>query len=222
MTDDNEQPTLNLPSGDQFTALLRSVAELGRVVFAAVACSITRLDAAAGELVFEVVTGPGEDLLPGTRFPATAGIAGWVVESQQALVVEDVASDERFARHIAVESAYVPTEILAAPLIAGDDLIGVIQVLDRDLGIQGIDRLEMLDQLALTAAAALSVVQQIRGGTQPGSASLEARVSAPQAPVPNRSPEVARLERALDRLEPDRRGQAEGVIRSLTDLLSGS
>ena len=42
-----------------------------------------------------------KDFLVGSRFPASKGIAGWVLDSGQPLIIENVAEDPRFARDVA-------------------------------------------------------------------------------------------------------------------------
>ncbi len=81
--------------------LLQAIVEVARAIFGARAASIMLLDEEAGELVFEAVTGEGEDTLGGPQDPQRHGIAGWVAASGQPLVVEDVATDPRFARDAA-------------------------------------------------------------------------------------------------------------------------
>src|SRR3990172_8824621 len=81
-----------------YRALLRSIVEVARAIFAARAASVFLLDEATDELVFEAVAGEGEEELIGKRFPSSTGIAGWVLSSRQPLVLEDVAGDPRFGR----------------------------------------------------------------------------------------------------------------------------
>ena len=100
--------------------LLQSIVEVARAIFGARAASIMLLDAATRELVFEAVTGEGEDVLVGRRIPPGTGIAGWVAESGQSLVVEDVAADPRFALDQAQRTGYVPKGLMAAPLLRED------------------------------------------------------------------------------------------------------
>ena len=58
------------------------------------------------------------------------GVAGFVALSGQALAT-DVSRDDRFARDIAESTNYIPTIILAAPLLDEDgETIGVLEVLD--------------------------------------------------------------------------------------------
>lgn len=132
-------------------ALLHAVAATARVVFDAAACSIAVLDGA--ELVFEAADGAGADAVVGMRIPATQGIAGWAVMSGQALAVGDAPSDARFAADAAEATGYVPTAVLAAPLLSDDgDALGVFEVLDP-----GAERsLDVLGRFADLAARAVA------------------------------------------------------------------
>ena len=63
--------------------------------------------------------------------PVSRGIAGWVALTGQPIAIGDVTRDERFARDVAEATAYVPTAILAVPLLDDEgETIGVIEVLD--------------------------------------------------------------------------------------------
>ena len=118
-------------SEESFRTLLQSVVEVARAIFGAKASSIFLLDEDADELVFEAVTGEGEETLIGKRFPSSTGIAGWVLVTRQPLVLEDVAEDPRFARDAAEATGYVPYTMLVMPLRRGERTIGVLSVLDR-------------------------------------------------------------------------------------------
>lgn len=121
-------PTANPPYGVH--ALLQSVVDVARAIFAAAASSVFLLDDAAGELVFRAVSGEGEDFLVGTRFPAHRGIAGWVVSSGQAMIADDLAQAPVFARDLAESTRYVPKALMAAPLLSDQRVLGVLEVLD--------------------------------------------------------------------------------------------
>jgi GAF domain-containing protein len=141
-------------------ALLQSIVEVARAIFGAAASSVFLLDDAAGELVFEAVAGEGQDFLIGTRIPANRGIAGWVVSSGQAMIVDDLADNRTFARDIAESTQYVPNALMAAPLLSAGEVLGVLQVLDpveqarSDLG-----DLDLLALFANQAATALRVAK---------------------------------------------------------------
>jgi GAF domain-containing protein len=79
-----------LPGDDLHRALLRSIVDTARAIFRAQAASVFLLDAETDELVFEAVSGEGEESLVGRRFPSSTGIAGWVLVTGQSLVLDDV------------------------------------------------------------------------------------------------------------------------------------
>jgi GAF domain-containing protein len=134
-----------------------ATAELARAMFHAKAASVLLLDEVAGELVFEGVSGEWADALLGHRVETDTGIAGSVLASGEAELIEDVAADERFARSIADAIGYVPTEMMAAPLVWKDRTLGVIEVLDRpQFSRFSAAEVDLLRVIADQAAIALS------------------------------------------------------------------
>ena len=111
--------------------MLQAIADTARAAFGARAVSILVADADAGELVFAAVAGEGADTMLGRRISAARGIAGWVLETGQPLVVEDVTKDPRFAAGFARSTGYVPKGIMAAPIRGDERPLGVMNVLDR-------------------------------------------------------------------------------------------
>ena len=109
---------------------LQSVVTTARRAFRSAACSVAEVDAEGTSLRFEVADGEGAAQVVGMTIPLTSGIAGWSVVSGQAIAVADVASDARFDADAARGTGSIPSTILAAPIIAGGDSIGVIEVLD--------------------------------------------------------------------------------------------
>ncbi|MFI0777009.1 GAF domain-containing protein [Streptomyces sp. NPDC021212] len=142
--------------------LLQSVVETARAIFEAQASSIFLLDEADGALVFEAVSGKGEGDLVGRRFPAGRGVAGWVLQSRQPIEVDDVDEDERFARDLAESTDYVPRALMAAPLLHGDEVLGVLEVLDRSREVR--TTLAAMDLLALFSAQASVALRLVRHG----------------------------------------------------------
>jgi GAF domain-containing protein len=184
-------------------ALLQSIVEMTRGVFAARACSIMGHDSAARELVFEAVAGEGADTLVGQRIPDRTGLAGWSLASEEPIAVADVVHDPRFARDVAERTGYVPTAITVYPLLAGERSLGVLNVLDQGTGERvGLAEMNVLGIIAAHAASVLWLVQGARS-QEGGGGSL------------------AELEQALGAASPARRDAALGVIAALEELLSG-
>ena len=164
-------------------ALLQSVVEVARSLFRAKASSIFLLDEPADELVFEAVAGEGAETLVGQRFPSSTGIAGWVLVTRQPLVIEDVASDERFGREVAESTGYVPKGLMAVPLLHEERALGVLEVLDRPADSRfTMQEMQLLGAFANQAAIALDLLQRARRAQAAlngeGEPALLARVAA--------------------------------------------
>ena len=111
-------------------ALGRSV-EAVRELFAAAACSVAVVDDDGGTLLFVASDGAGADAIVGVSIPVSRGIAGWAAMSGQPIAVRDVQTDARFARDVAESTQYVPSSILAAPMMSAEgEVVGVTSVLD--------------------------------------------------------------------------------------------
>ena len=185
--------------------LLLSVTVVARGIFGAQASSIFMFDEQTDELVFAAVSGHGEQSLVGTRFPSSRGLAGWVLVTRQPIVIEDAESDARFARDVAERAGYIPRTIMAAPLMHGEEAVGVIQVLDPPSGrrITPAD-LDLLGLFANQAALALDLMQRNRRAA---------------AAVEGEATSVASLAAAVDALDGPRRESAERLVAVLAELL---
>ncbi|GAB1642134.1 hypothetical protein KRMM14A1259_25570 [Krasilnikovia sp. MM14-A1259] len=153
-------PTL---SGVTENQLLQSVVTVAQHVYGAAASSVFMVCPDTGELVFAAVSGAGQQELVGRRFPPGTGIAGWVSMSCQTLIADKVAETDLFARDAASSTGYLPASIMAAPLVAEGECIGVLEVLDRHSAAEPareLDDLELLNLLATQAALSLALVRR--------------------------------------------------------------
>jgi GAF domain-containing protein len=192
-----------LPADESFRELLQSIVDVARAIFGAKASSIFLLDEETDELVFEAVSGEGAGELVGRRLPSGTGVAGWVLASRQSLVVEDVQQDPRFGREAAESTGYVPKGLMAVPLLHGERVLGVLEVLDRPQRSRfSLVEMELLGLFAVQAAIALDLLR----GSRRAKAALEGRDAA-----------VARVAEALERLED--RAAAERLLAALADVL---
>jgi GAF domain-containing protein len=195
-------------SEESFRTLLQSVVEVARAIFGAKASSIFLLDEDADELVFEAVTGEGEETLIGKRFPSSTGIAGWVLVTRQPLVIEDVTQDPRFGKEVAESTGYVPKGMMAVPLLYEERALGVLEVLDRPQRSQfSLVEMDLLGLFANQAAIALDLLRRARKAE----AALDA--SGEGAGV------LASLAETLETLEGDRLEAGFKLLASLDELL---
>ncbi len=200
-----------LPGDELHRSLLRSIVDVARAIFRARAASVFLLDGEADELVFEAVSGEGEESLVGRRFPSSTGIAGWVLVTGQSLVLDDVSADPRFASQAAESTGYIPKAIMAVPLVSGERTLGVLEVLDRPSGERfTMEEADLLGMFATQAAVALDLLERSRS----------ARRLLTGGEAGDGSP-LTRLAAALESAEADDRdGGARAAFRRVERLVS--
>lgn len=148
-----------LPRSDQ--ALLESVVEAAARILNAKAASIALVDEQAQELEFRVsFDQSGGHSVIGMRFPINKGIAGHVAMTGQPMAVSNVQQDSRFNQDFAESTGYVPKAILAAPLLLGEKVIGIMEVLDKNNAPSfNLQDMELLTIFARQAAIAIDQSQ---------------------------------------------------------------
>lgn len=118
--------------------------------------SLLLMDEESDELYFEIAVSPVADELKGIRLKQGEGIAGWVAQHGQPLLIPDVSLDPRFASHVAEEVNYPVRSILCAPLKIRDRVFGVIELVNTaEERYFNEDDLPLLDAVADFAAIAI-------------------------------------------------------------------
>ena len=192
-----------------YGALLQSIVEVAVRIFAARAASILIYDVDTSELVFEAAAGDGQQALVGERIAAGSGIAGWVLSSQEPMIVEDVSRDPRFDRQAAERLGYVPKVMMTVPLLHDEDALGVLNVLDpRERSASSAAEMDLLGRFANQAAIAVSIVRAGRRAKR----MLEAGGGEGVL--------VARLAATIDALEGPRRAAGLALLEALDALLT--
>lgn len=115
----------------QHSRLLELIVETAARVIPSEAASLFLIDAQAQELVFEVALGQKAEEVKKFRVPLGHGFAGLVAVSGQPMTASDVESDSRHASDIAQLIGYSPKSILCCPLVYNDQVVGVLELLDR-------------------------------------------------------------------------------------------
>ncbi|MAU08982.1 MAG: hypothetical protein CL607_04110 [Anaerolineaceae bacterium] len=83
-------------------------------------------------LEFNVVIGGAGDELVGTRIPLDTGIVGQVATNAEAMIVNNVAEDPHHARDF--DEDVLARSLLTVPLVAKNNVIGVLQVMNKKDG----------------------------------------------------------------------------------------
>jgi signal transduction protein with GAF and PtsI domain len=103
-----------------------SAAELG-----AREASVLIRDGSVGDLRFLAATGEVAPKLMNLKIPAGKGIAGFVMSSGQPMAVSDVGEEETFYAEVDKETGYSTEMILATPLRHNEEIIGVLEYINR-------------------------------------------------------------------------------------------
>lgn len=149
---------------------ISSEAELLNLVDTILYDALTLLDAEDGslmlrdedtnELVFVLVHGGMENQLRGFRIQEGEGIAGWVAQHREGVIVNHPRLDKRFSPRIDTKFGFQTNSVVAVPLLANNRVIGVIELVNkRDGGLFTDFDLMLSSILAFTAAATLENVR---------------------------------------------------------------
>lgn len=135
-------------------AVFAPLAGIAVTALEAQAASIALYDAPSDRLVFRAAAGAAAGDIVGRSIDVGVGIAGYAFTTGQPLAVADVASDPRFERSVAEASGYVPSSLLAVPIVDAGTTLGVLEALD---GRRGTFTMHDID-IATSIAAAVAVV----------------------------------------------------------------
>lgn len=148
--------------------LVRFATQRTRELFRAEGCALIMLNDERTELYFPVVsdTDPhAEATVAQLRFPATQGLAGWVLEHDEAVAVRDASKDPRFYAGIDRQTAMKTKSMLCAPLRTPAGNVGVIEVINPAPDLLSESDLRFLETIAGDVAVACErtrVVAELR------------------------------------------------------------
>jgi signal transduction histidine kinase/putative methionine-R-sulfoxide reductase with GAF domain len=136
--------------------LLKNILQSAVEILNCEAGSLLMVDEQTDELVFRVVLGPVADELVGHRMASNAGIVGRCFQSQEPMIVNDVRNSGDWFDRTDQETGFRTRSLLVAPLLVKEQVIGVLEVLNREDGSNfTLDDQELLGAFASQAAIAI-------------------------------------------------------------------
>lgn len=144
-----------LTSSLNLDSVLQTIMEKVAAYFQPDTWSLLMTDDEHHELYFAIAIGDASESLKSVRLRIGEGIAGWVAQHGEPLVVPDVTKDERFASRIDQMTQWKTRSILCVPLSSKDKVLGVIQLINVDMSRFGDDQFMLLQALADYAAIAI-------------------------------------------------------------------
>jgi GAF domain-containing protein len=219
--------------------LLEMIVETAASVIPSRAASLFLIDEEAEELVFEVALGSKAEEVRKFRVPLGHGIAGLVAVSGQPMAISEARSDPRQAADIAQSVGYEPESILCVPLFYEEEVVGVLELLDKDgassytaadvatLGLfanQAAVAIEQSRNQRSIAALLKSVIGSLGGipdyqreGLAEGAHSFAAGVE--EAPSRRRALELAALVREISQRGEEEHRACQAILQGFAEYL---
>ncbi len=133
------------------------------------ATSVLLHDEKKDELEFAAASGLASDVVLGCRFDVGHGIAGWVAEHGESVLVSDVSNDSRWYRGIDARSDFKTRSLLCVPLRSREQILGVLEAVNKKVDSFDQDDLRLLGLLAEPAAMAIEnarLFEKVRVGRE--------------------------------------------------------
>ena len=117
--------------------------------------SLLLVDDEKRELYFEVALGEKGDKVKEIRLKMGEGIAGWVAERGEPLLIRDVKKDPRFYKSADKKTDFITRDMICVPVKVKDKIIGVLQAINKKQGIFTEDDLKLFKLFSNQVAIAL-------------------------------------------------------------------
>ncbi len=148
--------TLSLTSTLSLEDIFDKVANPIRRIVNAESVSIGLYNPRANEIVFvQELLGPLFQNLPTIRLKPGQGIAGWVLQNKEPVLVDDVYNDPRFSSQADDTSGFTTSSILCVPLTVEGNAIGILEAVNKHIGQFDESDLHLMQAIASPLAIAL-------------------------------------------------------------------
>ena len=117
--------------------------------------SLLLTDPATGDLFFQIALGHRAKEVKPFRIPRGQGIAGEVAITGRPLLIANVQEDERHFKELGEKVNFNTRNMLCVPLRLYDQVIGVLQIMNKKSGSFNQHDLELLESIASYAAIAI-------------------------------------------------------------------
>lgn len=148
------QVSLRMNSTLKLQPLLEYIMDAATEIAGAEAASILLMDKNTNELSFTAATAGSDDLM-GLVVPLEGSIAGLIISENRAIIIDDAAHDPRHFKNVDQAVEFQTRAILGVPMRIRENLIGVLEVLNKREGRFNDEDLRHITILAAQAAVAI-------------------------------------------------------------------
>lgn len=117
--------------------------------------SLLLLDDETGDLYFDVAIGEKGEKVKTICLKRGQGIAGWVAEHDEPVIINDAQNDPRFFKGADEKSGFTTKSMICVPVKTKDKLVGVLQAINKKGASFNTDDLELLTGLSNQVAIAI-------------------------------------------------------------------
>lgn len=117
--------------------------------------SLLFIDESSGDLYFDVALGEKGDRIKTIRLARGQGIAGWVAEHGEPVVINDVQRDPRFFKEADRKSEFETRSMICLPVLLKGKAVGVLEAINKRTGAFGRDDMRLLTALSNQVAVAI-------------------------------------------------------------------
>lgn len=144
-------------SSESLPTTLSTISQLVTELSQADACSVLLVDPQQQVLSGKAAYGLKRDDISAVKFQIGEGIAGWVAEHAQSVLLEDAITDERFKL---LDSAATQIRSLACvPLVYRENVVGALTITSSERGVFAQDSVALLQLVANTIALDLENIR---------------------------------------------------------------
>ena len=137
--------------------LLQLIVDATVSLFGAQSASVALFERDPDRLEFRVAGGAKSTGVVGISVAPNEGVVGYVFSTGESLALSDIAADPRFDRAVAERIGYVPGSVAAVPLVSEDQVVGVLEVFDKNTNETfNVRDMELLAAFAAQAGAAIA------------------------------------------------------------------
>ncbi len=145
-----------IASAMQLDPLLDTIMELGMNVMDAEGCSVLLVDEKEKKLQFVAASGAKKEEVKKLSLDMGEGVAGWVAQNDQPLLIEDVSKDTRFSKKVDKTLGQETKSLICVPLKVKERTIGVMEVINKK-GNRTFNQSDMVLFKPLSAQAAVAI-----------------------------------------------------------------
>ncbi|MEI6613637.1 MAG: GAF domain-containing SpoIIE family protein phosphatase [Chrysiogenales bacterium] len=143
-----KEEVLDLYSEVHLGALLGKITASIKEYMGSEEASIFIYDPEKEELTFETATGENEKALKQIILKKGQGVAGWIAEQRQGVIINDCRRDPRYTSMVDQKTLFHTSSLLGVPVQMDGRVLGVLEAVNKKQGKFSSDDLHVLEQMA--------------------------------------------------------------------------